>query len=67
MSSAHRGRGVPKDYVEAYKWFALAATKSSPGKTRDNAIKGRDAVASEMTQAQIAEGQKLAREWKPGQ
>jgi hypothetical protein len=29
------------------------------------AVKGRDAVAAGMTPAQIAEAQKLAREWKP--
>jgi hypothetical protein len=30
-----------------------------------DAVKGRDDVAKLMTQAQIAEAQKLAREWKP--
>ena len=30
-----------------------------------NSTKNRDFVASKMTSAQIAEAQKLAREWKP--
>ena len=42
------------DYVQAYKWFDLAGSLSD-----------RDLVATKMTSAQIAEGQKLAREWKP--
>jgi hypothetical protein len=31
---------------------------------RDEAVKARDFVASKMTSAEIAEAQKLAREWK---
>jgi hypothetical protein len=29
------------------------------------AVKNRDRIAAKMTPAQIAEAQKLAREWKP--
>ena len=55
---------MPKDYVQAYKWFNLAA--ASTDKTqRGVAMKYRDLVAAQMTAAQIAEAQKLAREWKP--
>ncbi len=32
---------------------------------RDQAVKDRDLAASKMTPAQIAEAQRLAREWKP--
>jgi hypothetical protein len=32
---------------------------------RDDVVKSRNYVASKMTPAQIAEAQKLAREWKP--
>jgi uncharacterized protein len=32
---------------------------------RKLAVNGRDMVAAKMTPAQIAEAQKLAREWKP--
>jgi hypothetical protein len=56
------GRGVPQDYVEAHKWYNLAASRSA-GKI---ALDGyRDDIATHMTPAQIAEAQKLAREWKP--
>jgi len=33
--------------------------------SRDQAVAGRDRVAQLMTPEQIAEAQKLAREWKP--
>jgi hypothetical protein len=61
------GEGVPQDYVEAHKWFNLAATRypASEADARLRAIKARDEVASRMTPAQIAEGQRLAREWQP--
>lgn len=63
------GNGVPKDYVRALMWFSLAA---SPSPTSDqpadpNAIKNRDRAASLMTPEQVAEAQRLAREWKPNQ
>ena len=54
------GRGVPQDYVQAHKWYNLGAVAGDK-----DAIKNRDNVAGKMTPAQIAEAQKLAREWKP--
>ena len=63
-----RGDGVPPDYVQAHMWFNLAASglpSSIVPKDRDKAVKYRDIIASNMTPAQIAEAQKLAREWKP--
>ncbi len=61
------GQGVPQDYVQAHMWFNLAASRFSASETkgRDLAVKNRDIVASRMTPAQIAEAQRLAREWKP--
>jgi TPR repeat protein len=62
------GKGVPQDYVEAHKWYNLAAANYSSArqtKYRDDAVKNRDALARKMTLAQIAEAQRLAREWKP--
>jgi len=62
------GHGVPQDYVRAHMWFniaaAAAAAGASDGSVRD-AVKWRDLVATRMTPAQIAEGRRLAREWKP--
>jgi len=54
------GEGVPQDYVSAHMWFNLSAAQGDA-----NAIKNRDIIAQRMTPAQIAEAQKLAREWKP--
>jgi TPR repeat protein len=62
--SYHRGEGVPQDYVQAHMLFDLAASRLE-AEERDMAIKNRDIVASKMTPEQIAEAQKLAREWKP--
>jgi TPR repeat protein len=54
------GEGVPQDLVRAHMWFNLGAAK---GDLEANAL--RDIVEQRMTPAQIAEAQKLAREWKP--
>jgi len=59
------GIGVLQDYVEAYKWYNLAAARTKDADSRAMDIKSRDDVALKMTPTQIAEGQKLAREWKP--
>jgi TPR repeat protein len=61
------GRGVPQDYVQAHMWLNLAAARfdASEKELRDRAAERRDQVAAKMTPAQIAEAQKLAREWKP--
>jgi TPR repeat protein len=54
------GRGVAKDYVEAYKWCLLAAGQGEEAATRFVTI-----LEDGMTREQIAEGQKLARTFKP--
>jgi TPR repeat protein len=51
---------VPKDYVQAHKWYSLAGANG-----HKKAAVHRDRLAKQMTPAQIAEAQKLAREWKP--
>jgi uncharacterized protein len=60
------GRGVPQDYVQAHMWFNLSAAQYSDSEkeVRDTVITHRNSVAAKMTPAQIAEAQKLAREWK---
>ena len=58
------GQGVARDEVQAYKWLDLAAATYTTKSERDEAGKTRDSVATHMTPAQIAEAQKLAREWK---
>ena len=54
------GRGVPQDFAQAHMWFNLAGAGGDA-----DAAKMRDAVASKMTPDQIAEAQRLARQWKP--
>lgn len=58
------GEGVPQDYVQAHMWFNLAAV-STKGDSRYMIAEYRDELAKKMTPSQIAEAQKLAREWKP--
>jgi hypothetical protein len=54
------GMGVAKDEVESYKWSSLAASQD------DNFAKTNLATAeSQMTPEQIAEGQRLSREFVP--
>jgi uncharacterized protein len=55
-----RGDGVPQDYVKAYMWYSLGTSNGVEAGTRL-----RDALAKRMDPDQIAEAQKLAREWKP--
>ncbi len=52
------GRGVAQNYVEAHKWFNLAALKGS-----ENAKSYRCELAREMSAQQIAEAQRQARAW----
>ena len=60
-----KGVGLPKDEVQAYKWFALAAAQDD-----EHAPDIKVSLAtleSRLTKDQIAEAQRLAREFKPGE
>ena len=61
------GDGGSADNVRAHMWFNLAAARfpASDSRSRSVAANSRDAVAGIMTSEQIAEAQRLAREWKP--
>ena len=60
------GKGVPHDYVLAHMWTNLGVLRIPSAETKKRqAIRMRDAVAGLLTPAQIAEAQRLAREWKP--
>jgi TPR repeat protein len=65
------GRGVPQDFVAAHMWMNLAASLQTDGAgslspdLQKGAAKLRDDLATMMTPQQIAEAQRLAREWKP--
>ena len=52
------GTGVPQDDVEAYKWWNLAAAQGDA-----DARGNKEIVEKKMTKQQIAEGQRLSREW----
>ena len=52
------GQGVGIDYVAAHKWFNLAALRGS-----EEAKSWRAQISREMAPPQIAEAQRLAREW----
>ncbi|HEX5930360.1 MAG TPA: hypothetical protein VFY74_01220 [Methyloceanibacter sp.] len=52
------GRDVAADLVAAHKWFNLAAARGNAA-----AMKRRVELAREMSAEQIAEAQRLAREW----
>ena len=52
------GQGVEMDYIQAHKWFNLAALRG--------VVEARDwraEIAREMSMDQIAEAQRQAREW----
>jgi hypothetical protein len=57
-----KGQGVPQDYVQAHKWYSLSASIAT-GVLRGMAEDNREGVAEHMTPEQIAEAERLAREW----
>jgi len=61
------GKGIPPNLVEATKWFKVAAARfpASEKQKRDKAMKNSELLAKKMTSTQVAEADKLAREWKP--
>ncbi len=52
------GLSVPRDFVQAYLWFSLAVAQGDAV-----AQQNRDITAGQMTPDQIAEAQRMAREW----
>jgi uncharacterized protein len=50
--------------THCFPWFNLSAA-GSKGTEQEHAASRRDAVAKKMTRQQVAEAQRLAREWKP--
>ena len=56
-----QGLGVVQDYVEAHKWLNLAASRGEAA-----ALEERDALAAQMTPAQVAMAQQMAAAWQPG-
>ena len=61
--SYRAGRNVPKDYVRAHMWYNLAAARGSIPLHTQAWRELRDSLELTMTRDQIAEAQRLAREW----
>ena len=61
-----QGEGVPQDDVLAHMWSNIAASRfpATDAEERKLAEQSRNSTASRMTPAQIADAQRLAREWK---
>ena len=59
------GEGVPRDLVEAYKWFTLAAERQTKQESEATA-RNLDALTSKMTAEQVAAGRQRAHDWMPG-
>lgn len=56
------GTGVPKDEVLGYMWTMLAADQWD-----ERAIKDKSTLDRSLSPKQIAEGERLAKEWKAAQ
>ncbi len=54
------GEGVPQDCVLAHMWVNLAAAQGN-----EKALKLRELMAKKMTPAELADAQRMAREWTP--
>ncbi len=61
------GQGIPQDRIAVHMWLNLAASRLSAAQQelRAEAIADRDQISKLMTAGQIAEAQRLAREWRP--
>ena len=54
----YKGRGAPEDDVVAYMWWNLSAAQG-----HKDAKNNKDIICKDMTREQIAEAQKMSREW----
>ncbi|MEE9139264.1 MAG: tetratricopeptide repeat protein [Alphaproteobacteria bacterium] len=54
------GRGVRRDRIQAYLWLSLAAAQGYAW-----AAERKELVAARMAREELAEAERLAREWQP--
>jgi len=54
---------VPRNYVQAHKWFNLAASRATDPTFATLSADTRDLVANNLSPDQLAEAERLAREW----
>ena len=61
------GKGVAKDFVQAHKWYTLASVDDGEYEQDlfDRAKRAKEELAKQMTPAQIAEAERLARAKMP--
>jgi len=59
----HRGQGVTPSDIEAVKWLSLAAASQNAPEHEAYAV-WREWIARQMTPADVAEGDRLARAWR---
>ena len=65
MSAAYGlGRGVLKDYVQSYKWLALAVSRMS-GEEFESKSKVLNALADWLPDSQLDTARQLAKDWQP--
>ena len=57
------GRGVPENDVLAYMWYNLAAALFASDEDAQRSQQGKDFVEQRMTREQVAEAQRMSREW----
>jgi hypothetical protein len=60
-----QGLGVPADPSKAYYWFNIAAAQLPDSAERTQLMERREAVAAQMTPAQVEAAQKRANLFKP--
>jgi len=60
------GQGMPKDVIRAYMWLTVAVA-GSRGDDVKTATMNQTTVASDLTAAQIAQGQEMARRCQDSQ
>jgi TPR repeat protein len=59
------GQGVPRDLLRAHFWLTLAARNAAPGVEQFASAKNRDALARQLSPAELTESKRLAGIWRP--
>jgi TPR repeat protein len=62
------GDGVPVDFVRAYMWYRLTSDSATTPRSlfvRQTADRYLTYLASKMSPEQVAEAERLARDWIP--
>jgi TonB family protein len=60
------GKGVRRDYIQACKWLILSASANGQSPISQKAKDLMDSITGEMSPVQMAEAQRLARNWESG-